>query len=100
MNKIGRNLHATGGHAATICMRQAATRLQDKRQADKRCVKVHILGHASEYSTDGPFFIWFGKCAGTMDDKAIWNQILHMLAASCVQSRLFFSSTLREEFFK
>jgi hypothetical protein len=45
----------------------AATQLQDKRQADKRCVKghlyitiiflwpwqVHILHHASNYSADG-----------------------------------------------
>jgi hypothetical protein len=28
MNKIGRNLHATGGHAGTICMRMAATGVQ------------------------------------------------------------------------
>jgi hypothetical protein len=27
MNKIDGNLHATGGHAGTICMRLAATRL-------------------------------------------------------------------------
>ncbi len=35
-------LHATGGHQGTICMRLAATRLQDKRQADKRCVKGRL----------------------------------------------------------
>ncbi len=40
MNKIDQNLHATGGHSGTISMRLAATRLQDKRQADKRCVVV------------------------------------------------------------
>ncbi len=34
MNKINGNLHATGSHAGTICMQLAATRLQDKRQAD------------------------------------------------------------------
>jgi hypothetical protein len=28
MNKIGRYMHATGSHAGTDCMRQAATRLQ------------------------------------------------------------------------
>jgi hypothetical protein len=56
-------------HSGTICMQLAATRLQDKRQADKRCVKgqsfhhnyiflhwqVHIARHASEYSDDGPW---------------------------------------------
>jgi hypothetical protein len=36
------NLHATDGHSGTICMRLVATRLQDKRQADKRCVKGHL----------------------------------------------------------
>ncbi len=44
--------------------------------------------------------IWFGKCAGTMDGKATRKQILHMLAASCVQSRQFFASTLREQLFE
>jgi hypothetical protein len=114
MNKIGRNLHATGGHAGTICMRLAATRLQDKRQADKRCVKghlyitiiflyhwqIHILHHASNYSADGSWDIWFVKCAGTMNDKATQKQILHVLAASCVQSRQFFASMLREQLFE
>ncbi len=38
----GYNLHATGGHSGTICMPLAATRLQDKRQADKRCVKGRL----------------------------------------------------------
>jgi hypothetical protein len=55
-NKIGQNLHATASHAGTICMRLAATRvqfacemvatqLQDKRQADKWCVKRPSLHH-------------------------------------------------------
>jgi hypothetical protein len=56
MNKIDGNLHATVGHAGIICMRLAATQvqfavllaatqLQDKRQADKRCVKgcIYII---------------------------------------------------------
>ncbi len=36
------NLHVTDGHSSTICMRLAATGLQDKRQADKWCVKGHL----------------------------------------------------------
>jgi hypothetical protein len=35
-----------------------------------------------------------------MDDKATREQILHALAASCVQSRQFFASTLREQIFE
>ncbi len=52
MNKINGNLHATGGQVDTICISLAAsqvqfacdwwTRLQDKRQADKRCVKGRL----------------------------------------------------------
>ncbi len=47
-------LHATGGHAGTICLRLAASRIQT----------------------------------------------LHALAASCVQSRQCFASTLREQSFE
>jgi hypothetical protein len=47
-----------------------------------------------------PLDIWFGKCAGTMDDKATQKQIWHALAASCLQNRQFFASTLREQFFE
>jgi hypothetical protein len=36
------NLPATGGHSGAICMRLAAIRLQDKRQANKRCVKGRL----------------------------------------------------------
>ena len=39
---------------------------------------------------------WFG----TIDDIATRKQILHALAASCVQSRQFFASTLREQLFE
>ncbi len=35
-----------------------------------------------------------------MDDKATRKQILHALAASCVQSRQFFASTLQEQLFE
>ncbi len=42
MNKISQNLHATGCHLGTICMRVAAPPLPDKRQADKRCVKGRL----------------------------------------------------------
>jgi hypothetical protein len=69
VNKIGRNLHATGDPVGTICMRLAVAGVQDKIQADKKCVKgrlyiiviffwhwqVHILDHASDYSADGPW---------------------------------------------
>jgi hypothetical protein len=44
--------------------------------------------------------ILFGKCAGTMDGIATRKQILHALATSCVQSRQFFASTLREQLFE
>jgi hypothetical protein len=44
--------------------------------------------------------IWFGKFVGTIDDKATRKQILHALAASCLQSRQFFASTLREQLFE
>jgi hypothetical protein len=50
----GYNLHATGGHSGTICMRLAASRIQ----------------------------------------------FLHALAASTVQSRQFFESTLPEQLFE
>jgi hypothetical protein len=35
-----------------------------------------------------------------MDENATWKQILHALAASCVQSRQFLASTLREQLFE
>jgi hypothetical protein len=35
-----------------------------------------------------------------MNDKASWKQILRALAASCVQSRQFFASTLQEQLFE
>jgi hypothetical protein len=66
--------------------------------------------------------IWFGKCAGTMDETATRKQkletrrqILHAigghwlpvacyfcmrLVAICMQSRHFFASTLREQLFE
>ncbi len=82
-------------------MRRAATRLQDKRQADKWCVKscLYIIiiffsigkstssTHASDYSADGPWI--FG-----LENALVRKQILQALAASCVQSRQFFASIL------
>jgi hypothetical protein len=45
-----------------------------------------------------PLDIWFGECAGTMDDMdAQRKQILHALAPTFVQSRQIFESTLREQ---
>jgi hypothetical protein len=35
-----------------------------------------------------------------MDEKSAGKQILRALAASCVQSRQFFASTLREQLFE
>jgi len=35
-----------------------------------------------------------------MDEIATRKQILHALAARCMQSRQFFASTLREQLFK
>ncbi len=96
----------------TICMRLAATRLQDKRQADKWCVKgcLYIIIIFFSFSPHPqpcfwlfswrPLDIWFGKCAGTMDDKATRKHILPALAASCSQSRQFFASTLWEQLFE
>jgi hypothetical protein len=65
-------LQATGGHAGTICMRQAATRVQFKCES----------GHSST--------IYIRLAASHM-------QTLHALAASCMQSRQFFASMLREQ---
>ncbi len=110
----GRQSHATWIKSAKICMWLADTRVQDKRQADKRCVKGHLyiiiiffLALASQHPWPcfwlfswRPLNIWFGKCAGTMDDKATRKQILHALAASCMQSRQSFASKLRELLFE
>jgi hypothetical protein len=105
MNKIGRNLHATCGHAGTISMRLAATRVQfawDRRPLgnktrDKQTKnllyiiiiffqnwRVHMLHHASNYSADGPWIF------GLENALVLWMtkpQILHSLVASCRQSR-------------
>jgi hypothetical protein len=35
-----------------------------------------------------------------VDEIATWKQIFHAPAASCVQSRQFFASTLREQLFE
>jgi hypothetical protein len=85
----GYNLHATGGHSGTICMRLAATRFQDKRQADKWCVKgrlyILIIFFSFRKSTSSAMLLTFQltalgylvwKCAGTMDDKATRKQFI------------------------
>jgi hypothetical protein len=95
------NLHATGSHSVT---RQETSR----QEVCKRPSLHHIyifLALASPHPRRmlpnfQPLDIWFGKCAGTMDDIATRKQILHALAASCVQSRTFFASTLREQLFE
>ncbi len=127
MNKIdwrprGYNLHATNGHSGTIFMRLAATRVHfacewwplgyKTRDKQTRSVKgrlyiiiMFFFYHWHVYILDACFWlyswqpldIWFGKCAGIMDDIATRKQILHALAASCAQSRQFFASTLREK---
>ncbi len=88
-------------HSGTICTRLASSGLQDRRQADKRCVKGRVdisLALASLHPRPcfwlfrwRPLDIWFGKCVGTMNDKVTRKQILHALAASCVHSRQFFA---------
>jgi hypothetical protein len=108
----------------TIFMRLAATQIQfackwrplgyktrDKRTrgVQKAVFRSHLSifsidkstssTHASNFSADGPwigFEVW-KMHYGTMDDIATWKQILHVLAASCMQSRQFFASTLREQ---
>jgi hypothetical protein len=113
MNKIGRNLHATGGPAGTICMQLAATRVQfacdwwplgyKTRDSRQEVCKRPSLHHNYSFLAlaiphPRPYFwffsrrlldIWFGKCAGTMDGKATWKQILHPLAASACKSASF-----------
>jgi hypothetical protein len=89
MNKINGNLHATGGHSGTICMRLVANRLQDKRKADKRCVKGRLyiliiffsigkstsLTHASDFSADGPWIFCLENALVLFDDIATQKQI-------------------------
>ncbi len=88
-------------------------RLQDKRQADKRCVKGRLyiiikffsIGKSTSSTmpliiqlTAPGYLVW--KCASAIDDKATRIQILHALAASCMQSRQFFASTQREQLYE
>ncbi len=49
--------------------------------------------HASDFSADSPWIFH-------LDDTATQKQILHALAASYMQSRQFFASTLRERLFE
>jgi hypothetical protein len=69
-------LHATGGHAGIIFMRLAATRVQFIQ---------YVIG-----SHSGTIYM---QLAGRL------MQTLYALAASCMQSRQFFASMLREQLF-
>ncbi len=127
MNKIGRNLHATGGHAGVQFASDwrplgynlhatgghSVTRQETSRQEVCKRLSLHhnyiFSALASPHSQPcfwlfswlwQPLDIWFGKCAGTMDDKATRKQKLHALVASCVQSLQFIASTLREWLFE
>jgi hypothetical protein len=63
MNEIDQNLHATGGHAGTVCMPLAATRVQfgcDWWPLGYIIIIFFSIGkstssaHACDYSADGP----------------------------------------------
>jgi hypothetical protein len=41
-----------------------------------------------------------GEIAALKQKFETWKQVLHAIAASCVQSRQFFASTLREQLFE
>jgi hypothetical protein len=90
-------------------MQLAATQVQDKRQADKRCVKghlyvhynyifhhwqVHILDHA-DYSADGPWIfglenalvLWMTKPHGSKFARASSQLHAKCKATSFLQAR-------------
>jgi hypothetical protein len=79
-------LHATGGHTGTICIRLAATRVKFAFDWQQLVHNLHATGGHS-----GTIYMRLAK---------IRMQTLHELAASCVQSRQFFASTLREQLFE
>jgi hypothetical protein len=97
-------LHATGSQSGTIFM----------QQADKRCVKgvftsqlyffsigkLTSLTHASDYSADGPWIFDMENVLVLWMTLPHGSKILHALAASCLQSRWFFASMLREKLFE
>jgi hypothetical protein len=92
MNKIGRTLHATGGHVGTICMRLAVTRVPTgghsvtRQETSRQDVcnrpslhhnyifyhyQVHILDYASDYSADGPLIF------GLENELVLWMKKPH-----------------------
>ncbi len=114
MNKIGRNLQAATqvqfacdwrplGYNLLVTGGYWVTRQETSRQVVCKRPSLHhnyiCLASASPYPWPKrpcfwlfswwPLDIWFAKCAGTMDDKATQKQILHVLVASCVQSRQY-----------
>jgi hypothetical protein len=56
--------------------------------------RKRILVTSSFYATDGRSDAFYMRLAASR------MQLLHALAASCVQSRQFFESTLREQIFE
>jgi hypothetical protein len=73
-------LHATGGHTSTIYMQLAAA-------CKSRSILFMLHAIVSHSGT-----IYMGLAASRM-------QSFHAPAASCMQSRQFFASTLREQLF-
>jgi hypothetical protein len=95
---LGYNLHETGGHSVT---RQETSRQEVYKRPSLHPnyifyhYQVQILNHASDYSSDGPWILSLeNELALHMNDKVDRKQILHPVAASCVQSRQFFVRTI------
>ncbi len=81
-NLSGRQLHAN-------CIRVAASRMQIFVDF------IHVAATRVQYACD-LLPLRYKLCA----TSASHMQILHALAASCMQSRQFFASTLREQLFE
>ncbi len=96
-------------------MRLAATRLQDKRQANKRCVKgcLYIISiflalfgkftsstHASNFSADSPWI--FGLENALLLGWHNYTEANFACASSQLRAKptVFFASTLREQLFE
>ncbi len=96
------NLHATGGQSLLNCTRVAASRMQIVPvwpPVPGKFPSVLLILHAT------------GGHGGTICMRLVATniykrlaasrmQILHPLVSSCVQSRQFFASTLREHLFE
>jgi hypothetical protein len=101
---LGYHLHAIGGHSVT--------RQETSRQEGCKRLFLHqnyiffsidkstSLTHASDYSADSHCIFGLENALVHMDEIAARKQILHALAASCLQSRQFFASTLQEQLFE